>query len=96
MQTQLTVSTSSYHTCTSTEISKNETSTGTTNVASNTKHVGFVDISTDLKVVTAAVRANCNVSKTFKQIKYLRFVLNFNALVITKGLQAGKKYAFKK
>uniref|UniRef100_A0A0K8UV67 Serine/threonine-protein kinase greatwall n=1 Tax=Bactrocera latifrons TaxID=174628 RepID=A0A0K8UV67_BACLA len=61
---QLIDSTSSYHTCTSTEISKNDTSTGVTNAGSNTKHVGFVDISIDLKVAVAAARANCNVSKT--------------------------------
>lgn len=69
MQTQLVDSTSSYHTCTSTEISKNDTSSGGVNAAINAKHVGFVDISIDLKVAAAAARASCNVSKTVEQVK---------------------------
>ncbi|XP_028897025.2 serine/threonine-protein kinase greatwall isoform X3 [Zeugodacus cucurbitae] len=60
INTQLADSTSSYHTCTSTEISKNDASNAGANVVANTKHVGFVDISIDLKVAAAAARANCN------------------------------------
>ncbi|XP_036323647.1 serine/threonine-protein kinase greatwall isoform X2 [Rhagoletis pomonella] len=57
--TQLTDSTSSYHTCTSTEISKNEVST-TSNPVTNTRHVAFVDISIEIKAAAAEARANCN------------------------------------
>ncbi|XP_011210400.2 serine/threonine-protein kinase greatwall isoform X1 [Bactrocera dorsalis] len=69
INTQLADSTSSYHTCTSTEISKNDTSTGVGSAGSNTKHVGFVDISIDLKVAAAAARANCNGCKQEKNIR---------------------------
>ncbi|XP_036323646.1 serine/threonine-protein kinase greatwall isoform X1 [Rhagoletis pomonella] len=66
--TQLTDSTSSYHTCTSTEISKNEVST-TSNPVTNTRHVAFVDISIEIKAAAAEARANCN---GCKQEEYTR------------------------
>ncbi|XP_014090455.2 serine/threonine-protein kinase greatwall isoform X2 [Bactrocera oleae] len=69
LNTQLVDSTSSYHTCTSTEISKNDTSSGGVNAAINAKHVGFVDISIDLKVAAAAARASCNGCKQEQNIR---------------------------
>ncbi|XP_028897024.2 serine/threonine-protein kinase greatwall isoform X2 [Zeugodacus cucurbitae] len=69
INTQLADSTSSYHTCTSTEISKNDASNAGANVVANTKHVGFVDISIDLKVAAAAARANCNGCKQEQSIR---------------------------
>ncbi|XP_004530056.1 serine/threonine-protein kinase greatwall isoform X2 [Ceratitis capitata] len=56
-------STSSYHTCTSTEISKSDASaTSAPNPTANTKHVGFVDINIEIRIA----RENCNRLRTSK------------------------------